>query len=603
MAMSDEQRDQDDVNRTPIGPRFDRRRLVVRAGALGLTVGALGGLAPSLVRAQDATPEAATAGGEVVRSMTRDEHYAKLHEAFAFEEPQNQGGQVIWSQTSDIATVNGLLTADYPTIYVTGFIFEPLVSVSPIDGQIIPALADSYEIAADGKTYTFHLNKDATWHDGTDVTAEDIKFTFDVALDEKSPNPRRSTIVQQLESYRVIAEDTFEMVAKEPFATFLYDVPWSLLTMPKHIWEGVAPEAWPNDPGSTGQDPARVVGTGPFKFQEWRQGESVTLVRNDAYYDQQAVPIIDELVMRVLPDPATEVEALEAGEIDIVEVTPAPQVEEVQNTEGLKVEIYPGYSFSYVGLNMDPEKTTLFQDQRVRAALFIAIDKEAIKNNIYLGLGEVARGTQPKLSFAYAPESIDETYDYDPERAKQLLADAGWADTNGDGIVEKDGQDFRFELLLPSGGGAVTDQLLAELQQRWREIGVEMTPNLMEWSAMQDVTDKTHDFQALLQGFGWDASGSQGTLFRCDSYEGGFNNIKYCNEEFDRLDDQQLRELDREKRRELLIEQSNIIWNDLPVLIYRFAVERPSFSTRLHNFFPTGNGGVYWSLPFVWVEA
>src|SRR5215212_8345153 len=569
MAKSDEQRDQDDVNRTPIGPRFDRRRLVVRAGALGLTVGALGGLAPSLVRAQDATPEAATASGEVVRSMTRDEHYAKLHEAFAFEEPQNQGGQVIWGQTSDIATVNGLLTADYPTVYVTGFIFEPLVGVSPIDGQIIPALADSYEIAPD----------------------------------EKSPNPRRSTILQELESYRVVDEHTFEMISKEPFATFLYDVPLQVFTMPKHIWEGVAPEAWPNDPGSTGQDPARVVGTGPFKFQEWRQGESMTLVRNDAYYDKEAIPVIDEFVMRVLPDPATEVEALEAGEIDIVEVISAPQVEEVQNTEGLKVEIYPGYTFSYIGLNMDPEKTTLFQDQRVRAALFIAIDKEAIKNNIYLGLGEVARGTQPKLSFAYAPESIEETYDYDPERAKQLLADAGWADTNGDGIVEKDGQDFRFELLLASGGGATIDQLLAELQQRWREIGVEMTPNLMEWSAMQDVTDKTHDFQALLQAFGWDPSANQEALFRSDSYEGGFNNLKYCNEEFDKLDDQQLRELDREKRRELLIEQSQIVWNDLPVLIYRFGVERPGFSVRLHNFFPTGNGGVYWSLPFVWVEA
>ena len=603
MTISDEQRKPHDLDRALSGRRLDRRGLLARAGALGLSTGVLGALSPALTRAQDATPEAATASGEVIKSMTRDEYYGKLHEAFAFEEPQNQGGQVIWSQTADIATVNGLLTADYPTIYVTGFIFEPLVTASPIDGQIVPALADSYEIAPDGKTYTFHLNKDATWHDGTDVTAEDIKFTFDVALDEKSPNPRRSTIVQQLESYRVIDEDTFEMVSKEPFATFLYDVPWAILTMPKHIWDGVAPEAWPNDPGSTGQDPARVIGTGPFKFQEWRQGESVTLVRNDAYYDKQAVPVIDELVMRVLPDPATEVEALEAGETDIVEVTPAPQVEEVQNTEGLKVEIYPGYSFSYIGLNMDPEKTTLFQDQRVRAALFIGIDKEAIKDNIYLGLGEVARGTQPKLSFAYAPESIEETYDYDPERAKQLLADAGWVDINGDGIVEKDGQDFRFELLLPSGGGAVTDQLLAELQQRWREIGVEMTPNLMEWSAMQDVTDKTHDFQALLQGFGWDPSANQGALFRCDSYDGGFNNIKYCNEEFDKLDDQQLRELDREKRRELLIEQSQIVWNDLPVLIYRFGVERPGFSTRLHNFFPTGNGGVYWSLPFVWVEA
>ena len=603
MTISDERRKPYDLDRALSGRRFDRRGFMARVGALGLSTGVLAGLSSVLARAQGGTPEAASASGEVIKSMTRDEYYAKLHEAFAFEEPQNKGGQVIWSQTSDIATVNGLLTADYPTAYVTGFVFEPLVTVSPIDGQIVPALADSYEIAPDGKTYTFHLNKDAKWHDGTDVTAEDVKFTFDVALDEKSPNPRRSTILQELESYRVIDDDTFEMVSKEPFATFLYDVPWSISTMPKHIWDGVAPEAWPNDPGSTGQDPARVIGTGPFKFQEWRQGESVTLVRNDAYYDKQAVPVIDELVMRVLPDPATEVEALKAGETDIVEVIPAPQVKEVQDTEGLKVDIYPGYSFSYIGLNMDPEKTTLFQDQRVRAALFIAIDKEAIKNNIYLGLGEVARGTQPKLSFAYAPERVDETYDYDPERAKKLLADAGWADTNGDGILEKDGQDFRFELLLPSGGGAVTDQLLAELQQRWREVGVEMTPNLMEWSAMQDVTDKTHDFQALLQGFSWDPSANQGSLFRCDAYEGGFNNLKYCNEEFDKLDDQQLRELDRDKRRELLIEQSNIVWHDLPVLIYRFGVERPGFSARLHNFFPTGNGGVYWSLPFAWVEA
>ncbi len=603
MTKSEERMPSSELDRVLTGRGIDRRRFMVGAGALGLATGTLGALAPMLTRAQDATPQTASAGGEAIRSITREEYYAQLREEFAFEEPQNQGGQVIWSQTSDISTVNGLLTSDYPTAYVTGFIFEPLVGVNPIDGQIAPGLADSYEIAADGKTYTFHLNKDAKWHDGTDVTADDVQFTFDVALNEQSPNPRRSSILPVLESYRAIDPDTFEMVSKEPFATFLYDVPWAVSIMPKHIWEGVAPEEWPNDPGSTGQDPARVIGTGPFKFQEWRQGESVTLVRNDDYYDTNALPVIDEYVMRVLPDPATEVEALQAGEIDIIEIIPAPQVEEVQNTEGLEVQIYPGYSFSYVGLNMDPEKTTLFQDQRVRAALFIAIDKEAIKNNIYLGLGEVARGTQPKLSFAYAPERVEETYDYDPERARQLLADAGWADTNGDGIVEKDGQDFRFELLLPSGGGAVTDQLLAELQQRWREIGVEMTPNLMEWSAMQDVTDTTHDFQALLQGFQWDPSGNQGALFRCDSYEGGFNNLKYCNEEFDRLDDQQLRELDREKRRELLIEQSNIVWNDLPVLIYRFGVERPGYTERLHNFFPTGTGGPYWSLPFVWIEA
>jgi peptide/nickel transport system substrate-binding protein len=582
--------------------RFDRRGLMLRAGAAGLSATALGALGTFPVAAQDASPEAAAAEGEAIQSITRDEFHAMLRENFAFEEPQNQGGAVIWAQTADISTVNGLLTADYPTIYVTGLIFEPLVSVSPIDGQVIPALADSYEVSPDGKTYTFHLNKDAKWHDGTDVTAEDVKFTFDVALDETSPNPRRSSILPLLESYRVIDDDTFEMVAKEPFATFLYDVPWPVLTMPKHIWENVPPGEWGNDPGSTGQDPARVVGTGPFKFQEWRQGESVTLARNDQYYDPNMIPVIDELIMRVLPDPTTEVEALKAGEIDIVEVVPAPQVEEVQNTEGLKVDIYPGWSFSYIGLNMDPEKSPFFQDQRVRQALFIGIDKEAIKDNIYLGLGEVARGTQPKLSYAYSPESFDETYDFDSERARALLAEAGWTDTNGNGIVDKDGVEFSFELVTSSGGGATVDQLLAELQQKWREIGVEMTPVLMEWSAMLDLTSQTHEFDAVLQGFGWDASLNQGALFRCDSYNGGFNDIKYCNEEYDALDELQLRELDREKRRQLLIEQSQIVWNDLPVLIFRIGVERPGYSERLHNFFPNGMGGVYWSLPWVWIE-
>jgi len=604
-TMNDGRSDLDDLIGDFSRRRIDRRELMRRATALGLSAAALSALARATgVAAQDATPRASPGASPVAVAppLTRDQYYQQIRTAFKFEEPQNKGGQVLWTQTSDIATVNGLLTADYPTVYVTYSIFEPLTSISPVDGQPTPGLADSWDIAPDGKTYTFHLNPNVTWHDGQPMTADDVKYTFDVALDERSPNPRRSTILQELVSYRVIDPHTIGMTTKEPFATFLYDVTNGITIMPKHIWEKVSPDAWPNDPGSTGQDPARVVGTGPFKFKEWKQGESTTLVRNDQYWDPQAIPVIDEFTLRILPDPATEVEALKAGETDIVEVIPAPQVKDVQNTPGVKVDIYPGFTFSYYGYNLDKEKTTLFLDKRVREALFIALDKEAIKNNIYLGFGEVARGTQPKLSFAYAPDQIEETYAFDPARAKQLLADAGWKDSNGDGIVDKDGQEFKFELLTSSGGGAVLDQLLAEFQQRWKDIGVEMTPKLVEFSAMQEVTDGTHDFQMFLQGFGWDPSGNQGTVFRCDAYKGGFNSSKYCNPEYDRLDDQQLRELDRAKRRELLIEQSKIVWNDLPVGIYRMGVERPGYSDRLHNFFPSGNGGVYWSIPFVWVE-
>ena len=118
---------------------------------------------------------------------------------------------------------------------------------------------------------------------------------------------------------------------------------------------------------------------------------------------------------------------------------------------------------------------------------------------------------------------------------------------------------------------------------------------------MQDLTSQTHEYDMFLQGFSWDPSGSQGTMFRCDSYNGGFNDMKYCNPEWDTLDDAQLRELDREKRRDLLIQQSQIVWDELPIGIFRFGVDRAGYSTRLHNFHPNGYGE-YWSLPFVWVE-
>src|SRR4051794_345029 len=178
--MSEHRNDlRDKATRSLSTRRMDRRGLMRHAGAVGLAASGLGALGASYAAAQQATP----AAGEVIHSMSRDQYHQTLQEAFTFEEPKNRGGQVICSQPTDIATVNGLLTSDYPTAYVTGFVFEPLVSASPIDGQMVPGLADSWDIAADGKTYTFHLNKDAKWHDGTDVTAEDVKFTFDVALD------------------------------------------------------------------------------------------------------------------------------------------------------------------------------------------------------------------------------------------------------------------------------------------------------------------------------------------------------------------------------------------------------------------------------------
>jgi peptide/nickel transport system substrate-binding protein len=559
------------------------------------------------VASPQASPLASPAGSPValapldepIRSISREAFYEEVFAAFPFEEPQAEGGQIIMSQTSDISTVNGLLTSDYPTAYITGMIFEGLIGGNPINGQPVPGLADSWE-SEDGVTYTFHLNQDAKWHDGVDFTAHDVEFTFDMALAEDSPNPRRGTMLPLLASYRAVDDNTFEIVANDRYATFLFDLAGQFGIMPRHIWEGIAPADWPNDPGSTGQDPSRVVGTGPFKFVEWRQGESVTVAKNPDYWDPMSIPVVDEVVMTILPDPATEVEALKAGEIDIVEVIPAPQTAELQETEGIEVAIFPNLGFSFYGFNLDPERTTLFQDKEVRQALYIAIDKEAIKENIYLGFGEVPRGTQPVLSIAYDAEAIQDPFEYDPDRSRELLASAGWEDTNGDGIVEKDGQALSFTLIAPTGGGAVTDQLMAELQQRWRDIGVEMQPNLIDFPALVETITSTFDYEVALLGFNWSPDAGQGAMFACDSYGTAFNFMRYCNEEFEALEEQQLRELDPEKRKQLLIRQSQIVWEDQPVGIYRFGTDRTGFTSRLRNYFPNGYGQ-YWSFPWVWI--
>ena len=232
--------------------------------------------------AQDSTP----ASGEPIRSLTREEFTTQLVEDLGYTEAATPGGTFIGSYTSDIQTVHPFLVEEEASIAVAGLIFEQLVGGDVRTGQPAPTgLADSWEIAPDGVTYTFHLNKEAKWHDGVDVTAADVQFSYDALANPDTGSVYTGTFLDTVESWRAVNDDTFEVVAQEPLYTFLYDV--VAFIVPKHIWEGVPVAEWRNDPGATGADPSRVIGSGPFKFQEWRQGESVTLVRNDDYRSEE----------------------------------------------------------------------------------------------------------------------------------------------------------------------------------------------------------------------------------------------------------------------------------------------------------------------------
>ena len=565
---------------------LSRRRLLAGAAVGGATLAL-----PWPARAQDATP---TVMSEPVTSLTREEFRTQLEEDLQFTEAATLGGMFIDSNTADIQTVHPFLAEEAASIGIASLIFEQLVGSDVRTGQPAPnGLADYWEIAPDGKTYTFYLNKDAKWHDGVDVTAEDVKLSFDALADPATGSVYTGSFNDSVVAWRVIDDNTFEMVAKEPLYTVLYDI--VAYIVPKHIWGDIPFADWRNDPGAAGADPSRVVGSGPFKFQSWNQGQNVTLVRNDEYYGK--APYIDTYVMNIWPDQTAVVNALLNGELDVAGLEPS-DIAGVEGTPGIEIAHYPTRGFTYYEFNLDPEVTTKWQDQRVRQALLYALDRDSIVNDILLGYAEVAQGTQPVISYAYAPEAVTTKYTYDPEKAKSLLAEAGWTDSDGDGVVDKDGESLSFEFLYGSGS-PTSDQLVAYMQDAWAAVGVAATPRALEFPALIEATTTNPTFDVALYGFSWDATFIQDAMFGCNQYQVGFNDMKYCNPELDKINAEAKRTFDEDARRELLIQAQNIVNDEQPIAVLDFSQGHAAYRDALQNYNP-GPWGV--DLTYVWIQ-
>ncbi len=569
------------------------RRSLLQRGAVGATVAAFA-TKGRFAAAQDATP-----AGEPIVSITREDYSAKLEEMYPANPDAVQGGTFILGDSSDINTTNGILINNSPTSDVMGLVFETLASSDATGADYVPGLADGWEISADGLTYTFFLSQTATWHDGTPFTADDVIFSFDAQSSPDTGSSYTGSFTSTVASYEKVDDHTVVVTATDAIAPIVFFGNFYCPMMPKHIWESVPFAEWAADGGSIGQDPARVVGTGPFKFVEWVQGERVELAKNETYYDK--VPNIDTFLFLVWPDQIAAIEALRAGDIDAFEGTPPSDTQSLIDDENIEVSIFDTYNFTFYGYNMDPAKTTLFQEVEVRQALFYALDRDSILENIQLGYGVVANGTQGILSSAYAPDQIRTKYTFDPAKSAELLDGAGWV-AGDDGVREKDGVKLAFEVMY-TGGIAIYDQLVPYLQEAWAEIGVEMTPNPVDFGAvLVPAITETFDYEIALLGFSWDVTGDQSAMFSSDSYMVGFNFMRYSNPEVDRLNEESNVELDPAKRDALLIESSNLVNDDLPVGIFWFSRNRDGYNVRIHDWNPNGYAGLLWSAPFLWVE-
>jgi peptide/nickel transport system substrate-binding protein len=565
-------------------------------------------LAPSLAAAQDASPVATpengaspvaspVGSGQHFVSKTRDEVRAETEAEFPIKPAQNTEGSLVEGVTGDLQSLNPFLAEEQTSVTITGYIFDTLIASDPKTGQPIPGgLTDYYEIAPDGVTYTFHLSKQAKWQDGVDFTAADVDYSFGVINDPASTSTYTGIFQQTVKSWRVIDDDTFQVISNGVQVQFLYSA-GAVPIVAKHIWAGVAPADFATDPGSTGADPSRVVGTGAFKFKEWQQGQQVVLERNDEYYAKK--PDIKEFVLRIFPDSESQFNAFLKGEIDTTSVLPS-QMSALAGHNEIATAVYDDRGFYYYEFNLNSAHGTKFADARVRQAFMYAIDRDSIVNDILDGYAVVANGSQPNISYAYAPDKITTVYTYDPDKAKALLAEAGWTDSNGDGTVDKDGVEMKFDFLYPAGFPEL-DTLFAYLQEALSAVGINATPKPLEPSALIEAITTNPDWDMAFLGFGWDASFIQEAMFACNQYHVGFNDMKYCNPELDKLYTQIDSELDQAKRIPLMIQASNIVNDEQPVGILYYPKTIVAWSTRVHNLFPGAWGGP--GVNYLWVDA
>jgi peptide/nickel transport system substrate-binding protein len=339
-----------------------------------------------------------------------------LSTTFVHAQPPTRGGTLTFVVQPEPPGLLGQLNTATPVTLVSTKIHDGLLSLDN-DRKLVPALALGYQISADGKTITLPLRQGVKWHDGKDFTSADVKYTLEEVV--KKYHPRGRSLLATLDTVDTPDAHTAILRFSKPAlyipGTLTYiDMP----IMPKHIYEGTDPRTSP-----AGNSP---IGTGPFKFVEWRKGTSITLERNNDYWNTDK-PYLDKMVIRFIPDPATRAVSLESGEVDIAGANPIP-LTDVARFRALKnVEVRTdGYEAFGSIMNFEfNTRVPQFQDIRVRQALAHAINRKFVVDHIWGGLGSPASSNVPKVHGEFFDPNTPH-YDYDKAQAERLLDEAGY---------------------------------------------------------------------------------------------------------------------------------------------------------------------------------
>ena len=452
-----------------------------------------------------------------------------------------------------------------------------------LDGSYTLELAESANVSEDGLVWTFKIRQDAKWHDGQPVTAQDVAFTYNYyTVHEDFPYmPAYTTYFESVEATddaTLVIKLTEAIPNMESQTVFMY-------ILPEHIWKD-------HDADAFEFENLEMIGSGPFKMQEYKQSEYVHLVANQDYDGTQ--PKIDAVIFQTFENQDALVQAIKTGQVDMITEMPNTALASLQDAENVQVVTGAPLSADVADIIINqtaPENCPTeeeggicsghpaLRDVTVRQALAHATDKQKLIDVVLLGLGDPGLTLIPRQLGTFFNSELDD-FAYDTALANQMLEEAGYLDSNGDSVREDpEGKALTFRLNYPSD--STTAPREAELlSEMWKEIGITVEIQPLDGDTLTAICCPAFDYDIMLWGWGCDPDpGFQLSIYLGSEIPSGLNETGYFNATYDELYAQQATELDPEKRREIIWEMQRMTLEDVVYIIPWYGQAAQAFRT------------------------
>ncbi len=493
--------------------------------------------------------------------------------------PPASGGSIFFGTIGEASNLIPYLTSDSASHEVADLIYTAPLRYNK-DLQPEPWAAESWSMEDGGKRMRFTLRKGILWEDGQELTAEDVAFTCKLAADPATGSPYAEDFLR-IKELRVIDRYTFEVRYDQFFARAVST--WMNPILPKHILEGQNIRSTPFA--------RKPMGAGPYRLKSWEPGSRIVLEASPTYFAGK--PHIDEVVYRIIPDNATMFMETRAGRLDVMDLSPLQYLRQTSSPEWqsrFHKFRYIASVYIFLGFNLEHP---FFKDVRVRRAISMAIDREGIIKGVLLGQGVPAFGPFKPGSWPYHPGLKPMPRNIAAARA--LLAEAGFADHNGDGLLDRDGQPLAFTILTNQGN---EQRILAAtvMQSQLREVGIDVRIRTVEWAAfIREFVNKGR-FDAVLLGWTIPQDPDLFSVWHSSqTFEGGLNFTHYRNPEVDKLLEEAQSTPDQKRRAELYYRIQEIFDAEqpycflfvpyaLPVVQRRFQGIEPALAGIMYNF-------------------